>query len=58
MAKRHSVPQAWADGGYSDDLIVAAKCGEAGLAILCPSSSVFRQSLVRCVDFLLPIPHR
>lgn len=38
--------QAWSEGGYSDDLIVAAKCGEAGLRVLCPSSAVFRQTLV------------
>jgi hypothetical protein len=38
--------QAWSEGGYSDDLIVAARCGEAGLSVLCPSSAVFRQTLV------------
>lgn len=39
------IVKAWADGGYSDDLIVAAKCSEAGLKIHCPSSAIFRQTL-------------
>lgn len=35
--------QAWSGGGYSDDLIVAAKCGEQGLEVLCPPFTVFPQ---------------
>jgi len=40
------IVRAWSNGGYSDDLIVAAKCGEAGKHIYCPSSAIFRQTLV------------
>lgn len=39
--------QAWSEGGYSDDLIVAAKCAEAGMHIHCPSSAIFRQVQLR-----------
>ena len=39
----YGIMQAWREGGYSDDLIVAAKCAEQGLKILCPSSAVFPQ---------------
>lgn len=35
--------QAWSQGGYSDDLIVAAKCSEGKLPIICPSFTVFPQ---------------
>ncbi|KAK9803983.1 hypothetical protein WJX72_010372 [[Myrmecia] bisecta] len=42
---RYGIMQAWSDGGYSDDLIVAAKCGEHGLQILCPSFSILPQWL-------------
>ena len=38
-----SRPQAWGEGGYSDDLTVAAKCTESGLVIYCPSYSIFPQ---------------
>lgn len=37
--------QAWSEGGYSDDLIVASSCGEHGLPIACPSSAIFPQLL-------------
>ena len=43
----YGIMQAWREGGYSDDLIVAAKCAEHGLKILCPSSAIFPQ---RCRD--------
>lgn len=36
-------PQAWQDGGYSDDLTVASKCTELGLVIYCPGYSIFPQ---------------
>jgi hypothetical protein len=39
------IRQAWSEGGYSDDLIVASKCGEHRLPILCPSAAVFPQYL-------------
>lgn len=39
----HGKPQAWEDGGYSDDLIVASTCSQHGLTILCPSFAVFPQ---------------
>ena len=37
--------QAWSEGGYSDDLIVASCCGEHRLRILCPPSAIFPQPL-------------
>ena len=37
--------QAWSEGGYSDDLIVASRCGERGLRVGCPSSALFPQLL-------------
>jgi hypothetical protein len=33
------------DGGYSDDLILAALCDEFGLAVGCPSEAIFPQEL-------------
>ena len=39
----YGIMQAWREGGYSDDLIVAAKCAEHELKILCPSGAVFPQ---------------
>ena len=42
----YGIMQAWREGGYSDDLIVAAKCAEHELKIVCPSSAVFPQ---RCL---------
>jgi len=36
-------PQAWSGGGYSDDLIMAAKCGEHHLQIICPPFTIFPQ---------------
>jgi hypothetical protein len=39
--------QAWADGGYSDDLTVASQCTEQGLTIYCPGYSIFPQWCVR-----------
>ena len=44
--------QAWSNGGYSDDLIVAAKCGENSLSILCPSFTVFPQWCVLDADWI------
>lgn len=38
-----SLQQNWERGGYSDDLIVAATCGQHDLSILCPSFAVFPQ---------------
>jgi Glycosyl transferase family 21 len=35
----------WTDGGYSDDLTVAARCTELGLQVLCPSYAIFPQYL-------------
>ena len=35
--------QAWAEGGYSDDLTVASRCTELGLAIHCPGYAIFPQ---------------
>ena len=43
--------QAWSCGGYSDDLIMAAKCGEHRLPILCPPFTIFPQ---RCASYSLP----
>lgn len=37
------VPQAWAAGGYSDDLILAAQCTEQKLPIAVPSFSIYPQ---------------
>lgn len=37
------LPQAWQQGGYSDDLILAAKCSEHRLAVAVPSCSIFPQ---------------
>lgn len=39
----YGILQAWREGGYSDDLIVAAKCTEHTLKILCPSAAIFPQ---------------
>ena len=39
----YGIMHAWREGGYSDDLIVAAKCLEHKLKILCPSSAIFPQ---------------
>ena len=39
----YGIMHAWREGGYSDDLIVAAKCSEHKLKILCPSSAIFPQ---------------
>lgn len=39
------IMQAWQEGGYSDDLIVAAKCAQHKLKILCPSGAIFPQRL-------------
>jgi len=36
---------AWAAGGYSDDLTVAARCTELGLQVFCPSYAIFPQCL-------------
>ena len=55
----HNHLQAWSNGGYSDDLIVAAKCGENSLSILCPSFSVFPQWYVLDTDWICyPAPLR
>lgn len=35
----------WANGGYSDDLTVAARCTELGLQVFCPSYAIFPQYL-------------
>lgn len=36
---------AWADGGYSDDLILAARCTQLQLPILCPPHAIYPQWL-------------
>ena len=36
---------AWAHGGYSDDLTVAARCTQLGLRVFCPSYAIFPQFL-------------
>lgn len=49
--------QAWEDGGYSDDLIVASTCSQHGLTILCPSFAVFpqRYDSTRCASLDLSV---
>ena len=37
--------KSWSDGGYSDDLTVAARCTQLGLDVLCPSYAIFPQWL-------------
>ncbi len=44
-AGAHGILAAWADGGYSDDLIVAAKCTEHGLFVASPACAVFPQRI-------------
>ncbi|CAD7697953.1 unnamed protein product [Ostreobium quekettii] len=41
----YGILEAWTDGGYSDDLIVAAKCSEHNLRIAAPLTAVFPQRL-------------
>ncbi len=41
------VCQAWQDGGYSDDLLLAALCTRKGLGIAVPSFALFPQWYVR-----------
>ncbi|KAK9804057.1 hypothetical protein WJX73_000030 [Symbiochloris irregularis] len=41
----HVILQAWRNGGYSDDLTVAAVCSQQQLKILCPSFAIFPQWL-------------
>lgn len=36
-------PQAWHEGGYSDDMILAAKCSEYGLSVGVPPTAIFPQ---------------
>jgi len=38
--------QAWLNGGYSDDLTLAAQCGSQGLAVAAPSFAIFPQRYV------------
>ena len=54
----YGIMQAWREGGYSDDLIVAAKCAEHELKILCPSSAVFPQRCLGplCISSKVPSP--
>ncbi len=35
--------QAWREGGYSDDLILQARCSELGLSIGVPPTAIFPQ---------------
>jgi hypothetical protein len=37
------VLKAWADGGYSDDLTVAARCSELGVPVFSPTYAIFPQ---------------
>ncbi len=47
----HLLPvQAWRNGGYSDDMLLAAKCSEAKLAIAAPSHALFAQWLPQYVS--------
>ncbi|KAF5834628.1 nucleotide-diphospho-sugar transferase [Dunaliella salina] len=48
---RHGILQAWLDGGYSDDLILAAQCGKQGLAVATPSFAIFPQRLEKDVSW-------
>lgn len=41
----HGCVTKYRDGGYSDDLILAALCDEFGLAVGCPSEAIFPQEL-------------
>ncbi|GAX79525.1 hypothetical protein CEUSTIGMA_g6966.t1 [Chlamydomonas eustigma] len=41
----HGILKAWQDGGYSDDLTLAAKCSEHKLAVGVPSTAIFPQWL-------------
>lgn len=43
--------QAWEDGGYSDDMSLAAKCNQHGLRIYCPNNAVCMQRLEPHVSF-------
>lgn len=36
---------AWADGGYSDDLTLAARCTQLGLLVMCPPHAIYPQWL-------------
>lgn len=36
---------AWAAGGYSDDLTLAARCTELGLEVYCPAYAIFPQAV-------------
>jgi len=42
---RYGIVRAWREGGYSDDLTVAAKCTQHGLKIFCGGSAIFVQHL-------------
>ena len=42
---RFGIMSSWAQGGYSDDLTVAARMGKLKKTILCPSTAVFPQWL-------------
>jgi hypothetical protein len=46
-------PQAWAQGGYSDDLILAALCTQRGYSIAVPSFAIFPQWLVGLGQLIL-----
>uniref|UniRef100_A0A7S3VJX6 ceramide glucosyltransferase n=1 Tax=Dunaliella tertiolecta TaxID=3047 RepID=A0A7S3VJX6_DUNTE len=48
---RYGILQAWLDGGYSDDLILAAQCGKQGLAVATPSFAIFPQRLEKDVSW-------
>lgn len=48
---RYGIVKAWAGGGYSDDLIVAAKCAEHKLQVLCQPHAVFPQRLDPCFSW-------
>eukprot|EP01023_Acetabularia_acetabulum_P004251 TRINITY_DN11773_c0_g4_i1.p1 TRINITY_DN11773_c0_g4~~TRINITY_DN11773_c0_g4_i1.p1 ORF type:complete len:520 (-),score=50.65 TRINITY_DN11773_c0_g4_i1:86-1645(-) len=42
---KYGILDAWESGGYSDDLIVAGKCSQHKLPVLCPSFAVLPQRL-------------
>jgi hypothetical protein len=43
VVQYHNLLDVWEQGGYSDDLTVAARCTELSLPIHCPSYSIFPQ---------------
>lgn len=48
---RLGILSSWSRGGYSDDLIVAARMGKLGLHIYCPGCAVFPQWISPRISF-------